>query len=102
MWDDEDVGIGSSGGVVATSELEKRPAGTVDIHEEPSAEWGWHGKFPRATQAAGWFSTAVLVVMALVGNHRGHVEVIWLLCIAAVMAIMLVRDLIQQRRSFTR
>ncbi|GDY30592.1 DUF2631 domain-containing protein [Gandjariella thermophila] len=87
---------------MATSELEKRPASTVDIHEEPSAEWGWHGRFPRATQVAGWFSTIVLVLMALVGNHRGHVEVVWLLGIAAVMAVMLIRDLIKRRRTFLR
>src|SRR5436305_11306319 len=52
---------GGSGGIVATSELEKRPAHAVDVHEEPSAEWGWHGTFPRATQVAGWFSALVLV-----------------------------------------
>lgn len=87
---------------MATSELEKRAVGTVDIHEEPSAEWGWHGKFPRATQVAGWFSTIVLVLMALVGNHRGNVEVVWLLGIAAVMAVMLLRDAVRQRRSVNR
>jgi Protein of unknown function (DUF2631) len=87
---------------VATSELEKRPAHAVDVHEEPSAEWGWHGTFPRATQVAGWFSALVLVLMALVGNHQGHVEVVWLLGLAALMAIMLIFDAVRRRRSWRR
>ncbi len=34
---------------MASSELEKRPAG-VDPQDEPSAEWGWYGTFPKATR----------------------------------------------------
>jgi hypothetical protein len=35
-----------------TRELAQRPE--VDPAEEPSAEWGWHGGFPRGMIIAGW------------------------------------------------
>ncbi len=40
---------GSGGVIVAGKAIEKRP-GEVDPRDEPSAEWGWHGSFPKATR----------------------------------------------------
>ncbi|WP_073486134.1 DUF2631 domain-containing protein [Streptoalloteichus hindustanus] len=86
----------------SSSELEKRHAVTaLDLEQEPSAEWGWHGTFPRATQIAGWLTAAVMLLM-LIGNHRGHVEDIFLVLIAVTMAFMLVRDIIKRRTHWRR
>ncbi len=57
-----------------TRELAQRPA--VDPHDEPSAEWGWHGGFPRGMVIAGWVSVFILLVMQPrqpPGPHRGPV-----------------------------
>ncbi|GAA5147771.1 DUF2631 domain-containing protein [Pseudonocardia eucalypti] len=83
-------------------ELAKRnghaPA-TVDPDEEPSAEWGWHGSFPRGTLIAGWVST-VFILLMLIGNHTGKVEDLWLVGTALVMAYGLIRMQLKQRRSW--
>jgi hypothetical protein len=81
---------------VATSELEKRPAQTVDTRDEPSADWGWHQHFPRMRQVAGWITVIVLLLMNI-GNHQGHVEDLWLIGIAVVIAGALVHDLVKRR-----
>jgi uncharacterized protein DUF2631 len=86
---------------VASSELEKRPASTVDAHDEPSAEWGWHGGFPRGTRIAGWFTAAVMFLM-LIGNHRGRTEDLWLIGIGAAIVIALVIDRIRARTAWRR
>lgn len=80
------------------SEVERYPAGgPVDPREEPSAEWGWHGSFPRAAQIAGWISAAALFLM-LIGNHRGNVENLWLIGLGLLLVAALVHDLVRRRR----
>jgi len=86
---------------VASAELEKRPSHTVDPHEEPSAEWGWHGTFPRGTQIAGWF-TAIAMFAMLIGNHQGNVENVWLICIGVALVAALVYDLVRRRTAWRR
>ena len=56
---------------------------TLDV---PSAAWGWSGQTKRSMLIAGWVSVAFLVAM-LWGNHQGNVENIWLIALAAIMAI---------------
>ena len=73
----------------------------VDPRDEPSAEWGWHASFPKATQAMGW--TIVLMLLAMViGNHVGNVENFWLIGIAVVIGGMLVTDIRRRRLSWRR
>jgi uncharacterized protein DUF2631 len=84
---------------VAGSELEKRPATTVDPRDEPSAEWGWHGGFPRGTRIAGWFFAAAMFLM-LIGNHTGRTEDAWLIGIGTGMVIVLVWDRIRARTAW--
>lgn len=68
---------------MARTELEKRkatPAAAfrVSPEEEPSAEWGWHGSFPRGTTIAGVFVGLAMFGM-LIGNHSGWTENLWLI-----------------------
>ncbi|NHD17230.1 MULTISPECIES: DUF2631 domain-containing protein [Actinopolyspora] len=88
---------------------EQAPTQAVDPAEEPSVEWGWHGSFPKGIQIAGWFSTFAMVMM-LIGNHQGILSGgghfisadIWLIAIAAVMAVALLYDLRRRRTSWRR
>lgn len=68
---------------MARTELEKRkatPAAAfrVSPEEEPSAEWGWHGSFPRGTVIAGVVVGLAMFGM-LIGNHSGWTENLWLI-----------------------
>ena len=74
---------------------------TVDPADEPSAEWGWHGGFPRGMMIAGWFSVGALLIM-LIGNHRGRTEDIWLIGTAVVLALALVLQTVRKRNAWRR
>jgi hypothetical protein len=103
------AGVQSAGGVVANTgqEVAHRNGHAavsttgVDPEDEPSAAWGWHGGFPRGSVIAGWFTVVAMLIM-LIGNHQGHVEDVWLVVIAAVMAFGLVRHNLKQRTSWRR
>lgn len=73
----------------------------VDVDEEPSAEWGWHGGFPRGELIMGWASVAILLTF-LIGNHTGRVEDVWLVGLAAVMAYGLVKHSRRKRHAWRR
>lgn len=85
---------------MASKAVEKR-ANQVDPRDEPSAEWGWHGTFPKATRIAGWLSAAALLVM-LIGNHRNAMEDIWLVAIAIGIVFTLLLDLRKRRTAWRR
>ena len=69
---------------MAGSQIEKRQANAVDPHEEPSAEWGWHGSFPKLTAAAGIISGLAMFAM-LIGNHKGLTEDVWLIGVGVAL-----------------
>ncbi len=58
----------------------------VSTDEVPSAEYGWSKLGRAAIQTSGWFSVFVLLMYNF-GNHRGHVETIWLILLAVVIAL---------------
>lgn len=55
--------------------------GGVDPRDEPSAEWGWHGGFPRALPIAGVIVAIVLVVM-MIGPYQSRLQDFWIVGIA--------------------
>ncbi|GAB2783772.1 DUF2631 domain-containing protein [Streptomonospora nanhaiensis] len=85
---------------MASKAVEKR-SNQVDPRDEPSAEWGWHGTFPKATRFAGWLSVAALLVM-LIGNHQNAMEDIWLVGLAIGLAFALILDLRKRRTAWRR
>ena len=87
---------------MAGSQLEKRTANAVDPHEEPSAEGGWHGRFPRGREIGGWFTVVAFIAMAFVGNHVAETERLWLLGIAAFLIIVLIGERVRQRTAWRR
>jgi len=73
----------------------------VDPADEPSVEWGWHGHFPRLARASGWIVTIALLAM-IIGNHRGNIEDIWLIALAASLVFILLRDAARRRTAWRR
>ncbi|MDO4908917.1 MAG: DUF2631 domain-containing protein [Corynebacterium sp.] len=65
----------------------------VSTLDEPSAAWGWHNIGRRAVQISGWISVIFLLCM-LIGNHHGHIEDIYLVVIAVVIALGLILQLL--------
>ena len=90
---------------VANTELDRHDEHTSELardpHAEPSAEWGWHGGFPRAARIGGWIVAAAMFLM-LIGNHEGHVEDLWLIGTGLIIVGILVRDQIKRRTSWRR
>jgi Protein of unknown function (DUF2631) len=80
-------------------ELARRPA--VDPLDEPSAEWGWHGSFPRGSVIAGWVSVVILLLLTI-GNHEGSTQDIWLVGIAVLIALGLIGHAIHRRHAWRR
>ena len=87
---------------MAGSQLKKRAKNAVDPHEEPSAEWGWHGRFPRGREIGGWITAIAMFAMAFIGNHIAETERLWLLCIGAFLVIYLVWARVRQRTAWRR
>jgi hypothetical protein len=83
-----------------SKELARRPA--VDPLDEPSAEWGWHGSFPRGSVIAGWASVVMLLLFTIGGNHEGNTEDIWLIGIAVLIALSLIWHSIRRRHAWRR
>ncbi len=57
----------------------------------PSAEWGWHGGFPRGLRIAGL--VCVVILFALMFPHDqqlGRMHLLWLFGVAAVILIAVV------------
>jgi hypothetical protein len=90
--------------IVAGKAVEKRQqagVSNVDPRDEPSAEWGWHGGFPKASRVAGWFTAFAMFVM-LIGNHEGNTENIWLICLGVGLIGALLLDMRKQRTAWRR
>ncbi|MEU1544534.1 MULTISPECIES: DUF2631 domain-containing protein [Nocardia] len=86
---------------MAATELEhadtERVVTRVDPAEVPSAAWGWSGESRRTFRIAGWIVALILLAM-LVGNHSGKIEDIFLVGFAALIAGILIRDSLLQRK----
>ena len=75
---------------------ERAVATSVDPAEVPSAAWGWSGESRKAARIAAWVVVVALLGMTI-GNHQGHVEDIFLVGLAALMALILVADSLTRR-----
>ena len=80
-------------------ELDKRSA--VDPHDEPSAEWGWHGSYPKGKIIAGVISIILLIVF-LFGPYQSETQVLWLGGIALLLVFMIWRQVVAQRNAWRR
>lgn len=84
-----------------TSELEKAHGRTPDPQDEPSAEWGWHGRLPKGAMIGGWF-VAIAMFGMLIGNQVGHVEDFYLVIVGILMIFLQVMVIRRRNRSWRR
>ncbi|MCA1822058.1 MAG: DUF2631 domain-containing protein [Pseudonocardia sp.] len=68
-----------------------------DAEQEPSADWGWHGSFPRAGKLAGWITAFTLFAM-LIGNRESNVEVVYLVGLGTLLVVMLIASHVKAYR----
>ena len=61
----------------------------VSEADVPSARFGWSALSDGTIQTAGWISVAFLIAYNF-GNHHGHVETIWLITLAVLIALGLI------------
>jgi hypothetical protein len=78
---------------VAGHELAHPGEHAVEHHEEVVApDQLKPPPFRRLILASAYLSIVTLVIIALVGNHRGNVEKVFLIGIAFVMLLMIIGD----------
>lgn len=85
--------------MASSKQLETRPK--VDPRDEPSAEWGWHGSFPKTVRVMGWFLAFALLSL-LIGNHEGNTENVWLIGMSVTVIGALLLDMRRRRTSWRR
>ena len=78
-------------------ELAKRSA--VDPQDEPSAEWGWHGSFPRGTVVGGVVSI-ILLVLFVIGPYQSRLQDFWIVGIALGLLVLIVRGTMKRRNDW--
>jgi hypothetical protein len=66
-------------------------AGETPVTHERPEDWGWHGEAGKAGRIAGIVIIVFLLVL-IKGNHTGHVEDLWLIGSALLIAISLIWD----------
>lgn len=81
---------------MATKQLERKKVSPAD---EPSAEWGWHGESPKFVHAYGIIAALALLIMNI-GNHKGHVEDIYLVLFALGIIGLVVWDIRRRKTSW--
>ena len=73
----------------------------VSTDDVPSAGFGWSRISRSGAQIAGWTSVAFLLAYNF-GNHKGHVETVWLIALAVLIALGLVIYALQPKLSQVR
>ena len=68
----------------------------VSTRDVPSAGFGYSELSRTTIQVTGWISVGILLAFNF-GNHEGHVETIWLLVLAALVAIGLLIHLFEPK-----
>lgn len=85
----------------AVEKQQRADVSAVDPRDEPSAEWGWHGSFPKGSRIAGWFSAFALFIM-LIGNHKTMMEDLWLIGLGSALVIALLVGMRRRRTAWRR
>jgi Protein of unknown function (DUF2631) len=90
--------VRQDGGAVATSSRRTARRGGVGPHDEPSAEWGWHGSFPNGLRISGVIVAIVLLVL-LIGPYQDRLQDFWMIPIALGILALIVWGTVKRRRN---
>ncbi|EIE98018.1 DUF2631 domain-containing protein [Saccharomonospora glauca] len=86
---------------MAGKAVEKRTGSEVDPRDEPSAEWGWHGSFPKAARIGAVAAAAIMFLM-LYGNHQNRTEDVVLIVTGVGILLGVLFDLRRSRTAWRR
>lgn len=67
-------------------------------HEVPEM-WGWHAEMGKWGRRLVIFPILALIAFQF-GNHRGHVETIWLGCLTFLMIVWVFADVIRRKNAW--
>ena len=73
--------------------------GGVDPHDEPSAEWGWHGSFPNGMRIAG-VVVAIIILALTLGPYQSHLQDFWMVAIALGLLVLIIRGTVKRRNDW--
>ncbi len=84
-------------------ELSTRGSSEIDSSsvDEPSAEWGWHGGFPKGTIIGGVI-TIILCAAFFIGPYQSHTQYLWLGGVILVVIAGIVAQVIRKRNAWRR
>jgi hypothetical protein len=88
-------------GTVASNSRELAKRSAVDPQDEPSAEWGWHGSFPKG-KVAGGVVTIILLIAFMFGPYQSRTQDLWLIGLALLVAALIVHQVVAARHSWRR
>lgn len=73
----------------------------VSPDDEPSAEWGWHGAFPKGTVAGGVL-TIILCLAFIPGPYQSTTQYLWIGGIVLIVIGGIIGQVIRKRNSWRR
>jgi hypothetical protein len=86
--------------VASTSRRTARRTG-VDPHDEPSAEWGWHGGFPTGLKISG-VVVGLLLLVLLLGPYQTRLQDFWMIPMGLGMIALVVYGAVKKRNDWRR
>ena len=86
---------------MASNSRELAKSSQVSPDDEPSAEWGWHGGFPKGTIIGGVI-TIIACIAFIPGPYQSRTQDLWLIGIALVVLGGIIGHVIRQRNSWRR
>ena len=86
---------------MASNSRELANSDQISPDDEPSAEWGWHGGFPKGTVIGGVI-TIILCIAFIPGPYQSKTQDIWLILIAIGIALAIVGHVIRRRNAWRR
>jgi hypothetical protein len=70
-----------------------------DPDAEPSADWGWHGSYPKGKIIAGWISIVLLIALAI-GPYQSKTQDLWIGGFVLLILFLIWRETVKKRRAW--
>ena len=86
---------------MASNSREVAKSSEVSPDDEPSAEWGWHGGFPKGTIIGGVI-TIIACLAFFFGPYQSHTQDLWLGAVIVVVIGGIVGHVVRQRNAWRR